>query len=34
MIENGVDKINVVEDGKIIGTVVFSDIAGIFQKGK
>lgn len=34
MIENGVDKINVVEDSKIIGTVVFSDIAGIFQKGK
>lgn len=34
MIENGVDKINVVEGGKIIGTVVFSDIAGIFQKGK
>lgn len=34
MIENGVDKINVVENGKIIGTVVFSDIAGIFQKGK
>ena len=34
MIENGVDNINVVEDGKIIGTVVFSDIAGIFQKGK
>lgn len=34
MIENGVDQINVVEDEKIIGTVVFSDIAGIFQKGK
>lgn len=34
MIENGVDQINVVENGKIIGTIVFSDIVGIFQKGK
>lgn len=34
MIENGVNQINVVENGKIIGTIVFSDIVGIFQKGK